>query len=164
VAVTTLRSRFTLAAVALVVPALAGCSTNFSAPTDQVYTPAAGVNDRSGEVYVLNALVVSPADGTGTVIATLVNNDAVHPDKLVKVTVDGTDARIDTAAGGADIAAGGHNNLGASGAVTASAPSIVAGTFVDVTFTFQRAEAITVEALVVPHEGDFADVPLREVS
>jgi len=162
VAVTTLRSRFALAAVALVVPALAGCSTNFNAQTDQVYTPARGVNDRSGAVDVLNAVVVSPADGTGTVVATLVNNDPDQPDGLVEVTVDGTAARINTAAGGADIPTGGHNNLGASGAVTASASSIVIGTFVEVTFTFQSAEAITVEAPVVPHEGDFADVPVKQ--
>jgi hypothetical protein len=164
VAVTTLRSRFTLAAVALVVPALAGCGTNFNAPTDQVYNPARGVNDRSGEVDVLDALVVSPGDGTGTVVATLVNNDVANDDKLLKVTVDGTDAHINAAAGDADIPAGGHNNLGISGAVSASSGQIVAGTFVDVTFTFERAEAITVEAPVVPHEGDFANVPVKQAS
>ncbi len=159
---TTLRSRFALVAVVLVVPVLTGCGSNFNPPTDQIYTPARGVNDHSGLVDVLNTLVVSPSDGSGTVVATLVNGSD-SDDRLLAVTVDGAPANVSAAAGGAAIPALGRNNLGATGAVSVVDASIVVGTFVDITFTFQHAEAITIEAPVVPNTGDYADVPVKQV-
>jgi len=161
VAVTTLRTRLTQVALVLAVPALAACSTNLEAPTDQVYNPARGVNDRSGDVDVLNVLVVSSTEGTGTVIATLVNNET-DEDTLTGVTVAGSEADIADARTSAVIAAGGHNNLATTGAVTASSADIEDGSFVEVVFTFQHAGAITVEAPVVPREGDYADVPAEQ--
>jgi len=157
--VTTLRTRLTQVALVLAVPALAACSTNFGAPTDQVYIPARGVNDRSGDVDVLNVVVVSDTEGTGTVVATLVNNKG-DEDTLTGVTVAGSEAEIADARESAALPVGGHNNLGTLGAVTASSPDIEEGRFVEVVFTFQRAGAITVEAPVVPHEGDYEDVPM----
>ena len=64
------------------------------AQTDQVYNPAAGVDDRSGSVDVLNALVVSGSDGSGTVIASLVNNDQTHSDSLRSVAGAGADSSL----------------------------------------------------------------------
>jgi len=157
-----LRSRTALAAVILGVPALAGCSTNFGAPTDQVYNPARGVNDRSGRVDVLNALVVSGTDGSGTVVATLVNNESGESDRLVSVAVDGATANINAGAGSTDIGPLGYLNLGTTGAVSASSDRIVPGNFVDIAFTFQRGKAITVHAPVVPHSGDYEDVPVKQ--
>jgi hypothetical protein len=60
------RRRLATAALLLAVPALSSCSVSFGAQTDQVYNPSAGVDDRSGSVDVLNALVVSGAAGSGT--------------------------------------------------------------------------------------------------
>ncbi len=160
---TTLRSRFLVVTAALVVPALAGCSTNFGAPTDQVYIPTRGTNDRSGNVDVLNTLVVSGTDGTGTVVATLVNN-LDEDDRLAGVAVDGNPATIVTGAEATDIPALGHNNLGESGSVGAEADGIVPGEFVEITFTFENAGAVTIDAPVVPAEGDYEDIPLPGAS
>ena len=160
---TTLRTRLTQVALVLAVPALAACSTNFGAPTDQDYLPARGVNDRSGDVDVLNVVVVSDTDGTGTVVAGLVNNKS-DEDTLTGVTVAGAEADIANARENAAIPGGGISNLATTGAVTASSPDIEGGRFVEVVFTFQHAGAITVEAPVVPREGDFEDVPLESVS
>ena len=155
------RSRMIAAAAVLVVPTLAGCSTNFSAPTDQVYDPSRGTNDRSGTVDVLGTVVVSPANGTGTAVATLVNNDSSKPDKLLAVTVAGAPAKIDQAAD-VTIPPLGFINLATSGAVTATADAIVAGKFIELTFTFQRGQAITIQAPVVPNTGFYADVPVKQ--
>jgi len=58
------RSRGLVAvAVLLAVPALSSCGVNFSAQTDQVYTPAEGALNRDGDVDVLNALIVSDQAG-----------------------------------------------------------------------------------------------------
>lgn len=162
---TTFRSRFPVATLAkaatalLVVSALAGCSTNFGAPTDQVYVPTRGMSDRSGDVDVLNALVVSGTEGTGTVVATLVNN-LDEPDRLADVTIDGESTQVAAGREAVEIAAGGHNNLGESGAVSAESESIVPGTFVELTFTFDNAESVSLQAPVVHAEGDYKDVPL----
>ena len=43
-------------------------------PPTRCYTPSVGVNDRDGDIDVLHALVVSGAEGSGTVVAALVNN------------------------------------------------------------------------------------------
>ena len=158
------RTRIAAASVALLMPMLAACSTSFGAQTDKVYNPTRGVEDRSGRVDVLHALVVSGTDGEGTVVATLVNNDRAQADQLLGVTVDGQQARIAKPAEATEIAPLYHNNLGTSGAVTAEGDDIVPGNFVEVTFTFAHGEAITLQAPVVPAEGDYADVPLKSDS
>ena len=91
-------------AVLLAVPTLSSCGVNFSAQTDQVYTPAEGVNDRSGDVDVLNALVVADTDGTGRFIAGLANNTdkeetltgitGVDVDQSLQISLDGGDFKI----------------------------------------------------------------------
>ena len=58
-------------ALALALPALSACS-GFA--TDKVYTPAPGANDRSGDVDVLNAVIVATQDGHGTFVASFSNN------------------------------------------------------------------------------------------
>jgi hypothetical protein len=70
------RTRLALAVGALVlaVPGVASCGFNYA--TDRENTVANGTSDKSGEVDVLNALIVSSADGSGTFIATLSNNSA----------------------------------------------------------------------------------------
>ncbi len=51
---------------------LSSCGFNYA--TDRVYTPAEGTNDRSTDVDVLGAVIVSGQDGSGTFIATFSNN------------------------------------------------------------------------------------------
>lgn len=70
----TTRRSWALAAGALLLAApLASCG--FDNATDRVYTPAAGTNDRDASVDILNAVIVSAEEGSGTFIATFVNND-----------------------------------------------------------------------------------------
>jgi len=149
-------------ALVLMIPALAACGVNFKAQTDQVYTPAQAVNNRDGEVDVLGAAVVSAAPGSGTVVATLVNENLDEDDRLTGVTVAGTDATIKP---GEDvIPANGALNLAESGAVTAASDNIVSGHFVDVVFTFELAEAVTISVPVIPHASDYSDVPVEGAS
>src|SRR3954454_20237428 len=61
-------------ALVLAVPGLGACGFNYA--TDREYTPTAGVNDKSGAVDVLNALIVSSTEGSGTFSATLSNNSS----------------------------------------------------------------------------------------
>ena len=155
------RRRLALAVLALAVPAVSSCTVNFDAQTDQVYNPSTGVDDRSGSVDVLNALVVSGSPGSGTVIATLVNNDPARPDALRGVAGAGADASAKVTGGGpTDIANGGLLNLATDGRIAVRGEQVEPGNLVNLTFTFERGKAITVKAPVVANTSEYADVSL----
>jgi hypothetical protein len=144
--------RRSVAAVALVIaaPVLSSCGANFGAQTDQVYNPAVGVDDRAGSVDVLNALVVSGTDGSGTVIASLVNNDQTHSDSLRSVAGAGADPSLQVKPGGTTtIPADGMLNLATDGHVTVRGDRVTPGNFVEVTFSFERGEPVTMKVPVV---------------
>jgi hypothetical protein len=151
-----------IAAVTVLVaaPVLSSCGTSFGAPTDQVYNPSRGVDDRAGEVDVLNALVVTGSDGSGTLVATLVDNDQVNADALKGVVGAGQDAALTgKVAGDATIPAGGLLNLATQGDVTLRGKRIVPGNFVQITLSFDRAGSATLDVPVVSSsDPDYADV------
>src|ERR1700752_1769155 len=60
----------------LAVLGLSACGFNYA--TDREYTPAAGLNYKSGTVDVLNALIVSSEEGSGTFIASLSNESKLE--------------------------------------------------------------------------------------
>jgi hypothetical protein len=141
-----------VAAVALVIaaPVLSSCGATFGAQTDQVYNPAAGVDDRAGSVDVLNALIVSGTEGSGTVIASLVNNDQTHADSLRGVAGAGADSSLQVTPGGdTAIPADGMLNLATDGRITARGERVKAGNFVEITFSFERGEPVTMKVPVV---------------
>ncbi len=78
--------------------------------------PRRGVDDRSGEVDVLNALVVSGADGSGTLIASLVNNDQTTPTPCAASPAAATTSSLEVTPGGdTAIPAAGLLNLATDG-------------------------------------------------
>lgn len=145
-------------AALLLAPALTACG--FNEQTDQVYQAAVGVNDRSDSVYVLNALVVSGADGSGTFAGTLVNTDTTSDDTLDSVSGTG----ITASQGTVDVPAGGNARLAESGDVTLKGAAIVPGTFVQVTLGFTSGQTTTMKVPVVAATGDYSDVPLPKSS
>lgn len=155
--------RRSLAAAALVLaaPALSSCGVNFGAQTNQVYNPSAGVDERSGSVDVLNALIVSGTDGSGTVIASLVNNDQVQADSLRRVSGAGSDSSVKVTPGGETaIPASGLLNLATDGQITARGERVVPGNFVEITFSFDRGMPATVKVPVVSADNPtYSEVP-----
>jgi hypothetical protein len=148
------RRRIAAAVLALGAPALTACTVNFDEQTDAVYNPAAGVDDRSGSVDVLNALVVSGSDGSGAVVASLVNNDRQNEDSLKGVAGAGKDAPLQVTPGGSTtIPAGGLLNLAKDGQVQVRGERVVPGNFLELTFTFDRGEPVTVMTPVVPADN-----------
>jgi hypothetical protein len=144
------RRRLAATVLTLALPVLSSCSVNFDAQTDAPYNPSVGVDDRSGLVDVLNALVVSGSNGSGTVIATLVNNDRLHSDSLKQISGAGKDASLQVTPGGpTKIPADGILDLARDGRNFVRGSQVKAGYFVEVTFTFDRAEAITLDVPVV---------------
>lgn len=153
----TLRRTIAAGAV-LLVPLLASCG--FDRPTDKVYNPGVGVNDRSGQVNVLHALIVSGEEGSGTVVASLVNSNGTQDDALTRIAGSGEDSSVSvTLNGSVDIPADGATQLAEEG-ITAEGQSVKSGTFVELTFSFERGENVTLQVPVVANRGDFAEVPL----
>lgn len=158
----TLRRSTATAAAVLLVPALAACG--FDRPTDRVYNPGVGVNDRSGSVDVLHALVVSGADGSGTVTAGLANNDVEEADALTGITgADGSGVTVELE-GEIEVPRGGSVQLLDENAIPVEGEEIAAGNFVTLVFTFERGATVTVEVPVVARRGDYADVPVPSVA
>ena len=156
----TVRRSIAVAVAVLAAPVLSSCGVNFDAQTDQVYNPAVGVNDRAGTVDVLNALVVSGSPGSGTVVATLVNNDQQKADSIRGIAGAGQDSSVAVQVGGSrTIPAGGMLNLAEKGKVTVRGKQVLPGKFVEITFSFDRGEAVTVDAPVMSADNpDYADI------
>jgi hypothetical protein len=148
------RRSLAAAVLALAIPSLTSCGVNFSAQTDAPYNPSAGVDDRSGRVDVLNALVVSGSKGSGTVIATLVNNDQLRADSLSGISGAGSDSSLQVTPGGKKtIPAGGLLNLATDGSNFVRGARVVPGNFVDLTFSFKRAGSVTIQVPVLNANG-----------
>ena len=155
------RRSIAAAVLVLAAPVLSSCGGNFNQQTTQVYNPAEGVDDRSGRVDVLNALVVSTENGSGTVIATFVNNELDTADRLTSIAGAGNDASLKVTPGGPTaIPAGGLLNLADRGRNFVVGERVRAGYFVDLTFTFQQGAAITINVPVVNgREPEYTSVP-----
>ena len=148
------------AAALLAVPALSACG--FNEQTDQVYNPADGVNNRSGAMDVLDALVVSGSHGSGTVIAGLSNNDQTRPDTLTSVAGTGKSQNVAVTMGSkVTIIPGGFTQLAdLKSPIAAKSPQIEPGRFVSLRFTFKNAQSVTVDAPVVARTDQYTSVPV----
>lgn len=157
-----------LAAVTLVAAgALSGCATGFEAQTTTVYTAPEGADVRTGDVEGLNMLVVSGSDGTGTLVAALVNTTD-EDDQLVEVsaadidtdetlTVTGLDAPVDLPPSTlVQVADGEVTPIGING------EPVQAGQVLRLSLRFAMAGAVVAEVPVVTAEGHYAEVPTAE--
>lgn len=157
-----LRRSIAIAALALA-PVLSSCG--FNEPTDRVYTPGVGVNERDGQVDVLNALVVSGADGSGSLVATLSNNNSAEPDALVQVAGSGEDAAVRvTLDGPVEVSQGGSVSLSDETEISVEGEPVKPGAFIELTFTFEQGEPVTVQLPVVSRRGTYSDIPVPSVA
>jgi hypothetical protein len=149
--------------LAVAVCAVTGCGSNFNAQSEQIYQPAAGLSDRSGQVYAIDTLIVTNGKGDGTVVSALINQ-AHRDDHLQAVTVvDGKGLQLQVAplpAGGLRLPSTQSVQLADSGAVRVSGASLEAGTVVTVTFTFAQAAPVTLDVPVINDSSTYASVPV----
>jgi len=141
----------TVGALVLAVPGVAACGFNFA--TDREYTPANGVNDKSGKVDVLNAMIVSASEGSGTFIATLSNNsaEAIHLESLSfgsnsTIRVAGFDA--------IEVGPRGFVNLADGQGIKVSG-DFASGDFVSLSLGFDSGETADMEVPVVVADDEY---------
>jgi hypothetical protein len=155
-----------------VAPLVASCSfgtSNFDAQTNQFYTPAEGVNERSSGVDVLNALVVADESGRGRFIAGLATNSDTTDDALTAVRGSGESSGVEgTLATPIDVVRDGFVQLadGDVEPVMLEGKPIVPGRFIELTIEFEEAEPVTVKLPVVTSDDDFegVEIPSAEAS
>lgn len=139
---------------ALALSALAGCGAGFDATSVAPYAPSDGVQADSGDIRVLNALVVTDDSGTAGTLSAAVVNRGTRPDRLTGVSSpDGSVAVPAT-----DLRGGSAVTLGSGTGVPATLTGLTsrAGQTVTLTFTFERAAPVTLRTLVLPATGPYA--------
>jgi hypothetical protein len=152
----TARLALSVGAFLLLVAGLSGCGFNYA--TDRSNTIAAGVSDQNGEVDVLNAMVVSAQDGSGTLIATLSNNSPKDTYHLQSVSF-GSSSTVSVASfDPIEVKPSASVNLADGQGIKVSGSSIKAGYFVSVTLTFDGGETADMSIPVMAAANEFADL------
>lgn len=145
-----LRRGLAAAALVLAAPMLTACG--FNVQTDQDYQAGIGVNDRTGEVDVLNAVVVSAEKGTGQFLATFVNTSTKDSIRVLSVE-SGTQSSVL----GQKLLPETALNLAQEAPVSVSGDDVAPGKFVKVTIDFDNGQQTVVNAPIVANQAEFAD-------
>jgi copper(I)-binding protein len=161
--VTRLNRRLLLGALAVLVPALAGCEAGFNAPTLEFHPASSGVSTvQNGitlnNVFVLGAPVGSaiPAGGRAGVFLTLQSQNG---DRLVAVSAPGAASSVKLTGGPVNLPAQTPVDLGGpvpEMVLTGLASPLSGGQTVQLTLVFAVAGAVTLGVPVEPHAYDYA--------
>ena len=144
-----LRSLATAAAVIALAAPLTSCGFDYA--TERDYTPAGGANNREGVVDLLSAVVVSGAEGSGTFVASLANNDTEEQSLTAISGVSGSDGATIEAAGFEPVTIPGDGlvNLAEPPADIVLTGDFAAGDFIPLSFDFDNGERISFNVPVV---------------
>lgn len=140
-------------------------SCGFDLATDRVYTPAAGANERDASVDILNAAIVSAQEGSGTFIATFVNNDTEQSATVESLAPSQAGAGSDPDQITAfpqfspiEVEPGGLVNLAGEDAGVAVEGDFTAGDVVSLVVQLASGETVEVDAPVVPNCYEFEGI------
>jgi hypothetical protein len=141
-----------VAVLALAVP-LSSCGFDYA--TDRDYTPAGGANNREGDVDVLSAVVVSAAEGSGTFIASLANNDPENPETFTGVSGEEEGSITAEEFEPVEIAPGGLVNLAEPPAEIVVTGDFTAGDVVPLSLDFGNGERVSLNVPVVSNDSGY---------
>ena len=147
-----------LTALLIIATTITGCGSGQNAATRTIKQVTDGVEAESAGIKLRNVLLVKTATAEGVLVATVIN------------TSDENDSIVGVAIGGAMTNLVAKSNelkknkpiifVGDSANADASIPVLntSAGERIDITFTFAKAAAVTVDALVVNGEGIYQEL------
>jgi copper(I)-binding protein len=151
--------RMFVAAVAALIPVLAGCEAGAHSPTQQWHQPTEGAAAVVHGIDIRNVFVLGgslttnlPAGQSAGLFLALINNNS-KPDKLLSITAPGTAASVTLP--------GGKVGITSQKAVLLTGPapkvvltdlthSLAGGSFIKMVLTFQNAGSVTLSVPVVP--------------
>ncbi len=162
--------------VAASLVAISGCAAQFGAPTQAIYQPAVGSDDRSGDVFVLNALVLGDGQGNGTLVTTLINQTS-PTDFLTGVTatllggggvdvsnlpsVTSTVANAPTT--GIELPTQAAVKLPDDGLVQFHSADLMPGGYLTLTLTFKEAAPLEIDVPVVAESSIYDGITVGPV-
>lgn len=146
-----LRRGLAAAALVLTAPAMTACG--FNVQTDQDYQPAVGVNDRTGQVDVLNAVVVSAEKGSGQFLATFVNKSTTESVRVLSIGSGDSEGSVL----GQTLKPESVLNLAQESAVSISGEDLAPGKFVEVTIDFSNGQQTVVNTPVVANDAHYSE-------
>ena len=147
-----------LTALLIIATTITGCGSGQNAATRTIKQVTDGVEAESAGIKLRNVLIVKTTTAEGVLVATVINSS------------DETDSIVGVAIGGAMTNLVAKSNelkknkpiifVGDSANADASIPVLntSAGERIDITFTFAKAAAVTVDALVVNGEGIYQEL------
>lgn len=176
------RCRMAFVAAAATLPLVTGCAANFGAQTQVQYQPAVGSDDRSTDIYILNALVVADDSGDGTLVGTLLNQ-ATCPDYMVNLqAADNAGGGIETSqlppaqsvtsttcpdvqppTSGIALASQQPAKLPDDGQIQLHGDAVAPGTFLTLTLRFQQAGPIEIDVPVVAESAIYDGITVGPI-
>ena len=140
---------------------LASCG--FDNATDRVNTITTGTGNRDASVDVLNAVIVSAEDGSGTLVATFVNNDqddsaTVESIEPAQSTSDDADQVSSVDFSPINVDPEGLVNLAGEDKGIPVKGDFGAGDVVHLTFGISGAQQVELTVPVVPNCGEYAGI------
>jgi copper(I)-binding protein len=161
--VTRLNRRLLLGAIAVLLPALAGCEAGLNAPTLEFHPASSGVSTTVNGItldnlFVLGAPVGSalPPGGRAGVFLAI---ESENGDRLVSVSAPGTASAVKLTGGPVDLPAQTLVDLGGpvpQVVLTGLVNPLSGGETVRLTLTFAQAGVVTLGVPVEPHAYDYA--------
>lgn len=152
--------RMLFGALAVLVPALAGCEAGFDAPTLQYHPAAFGGYATHNGIAIDNAFVLASTTGVAVpragVFFSVTSQDG---DRLVSINAPGTAPLVRIAGGAVNLPPQVPANL--TGPVptvvlTGLSSPLAAGSTITMNFNFARAGTVTMQVPVEPHAGEYA--------
>lgn len=152
-----------LGAIAMLLPALAGCEAGFNAPTLEYHPANSGANLTHNGVRIVNAFVLGPQLGSvlppGGRASAFFSIVAENGDRLVSVSAPGAASSVKLAGGSVNLPA--RAVVGLSGPVpravlTGLVNPLNGGETVQLVFTFAEAGVVTLAVPVQPRAYYYA--------
>jgi hypothetical protein len=148
-----LRSLATAAAVIALAAPLTSCAKGRA--TEREYDVNSAAEERAGTVDVLNAVVVSAAEGSGTFVASLSNNDEAEEQSLTAIS-GGDGTTVETADfEPVSVPPNGLVNLAEPPADIVLTGDFTAGDFIPLSFDFGNGERVAFNVPVVSDDTGY---------
>jgi copper(I)-binding protein len=154
--------RLLVGAVAVLVPALAGCEAGFNAPTLQYHPASNGVSVLNNGIAINNLFVLGPElNGTlpsGGQAGVFLSLEASGTDKLVSVSAPGTAASVNLAGGPVDLSPNTPVNLsGPQPAIvlTGLSKPLRGGQTIQLVLDFANAGSVSLQVPVEPRSYEY---------
>jgi copper(I)-binding protein len=160
--VTRLNRRLLLGAIAVLVPALAGCEAGLNAPTLTFHPASSGVSTTQNGITLDNVFVLGPPLGSalppGGRAGVFLSIASENGDRLISVSAPATASAVRLTGGPIDLPAQALVDLSGPQprvVLTRLTNPLLGGETIQLTLIFQQAGAITISVPVEPHAYEY---------